>query len=166
MKESSSVDILHGFPDSFREAISAQHATGDLWPELKKRYAEAHEVKDDAKLFEYVQDMKRKYMKSSKPLTKICFCDKIATVYNALGVQATSVRIQGKKLKSKNELRVCSVFKKLPADFLLMIVAHELAHLRHKEHDKRFYQLASHMDPDYMQHEVDLRVWLWAMANT
>jgi len=38
-----------------------------------------------------------------------------------------------------------------------MIVVHEPAHLRHGEHDKAFYQLCRHMEPDYRQLEFDLR---------
>ena len=41
-----------------------------------------------------------------------------------------------------------------------MIVAHELAHLREKEHNKAFYQLCEHMVPTYHQLELDLRLYL------
>ena len=38
--------------------------------------------------------------------------------------------------------------------------AHELAHLREKEHSKAFYQLCTHMEPTYYQLELDLRLYL------
>ena len=41
-----------------------------------------------------------------------------------------------------------------------MIVVHELAHLKQREHDKAFYQLCTHMAPDYHQLEFDLRLYL------
>ena len=41
-----------------------------------------------------------------------------------------------------------------------MIVVHELAHLKEREHDKAFYQLCTHMAPDYHQLEFDLRLYL------
>ncbi len=41
-----------------------------------------------------------------------------------------------------------------------MIVVHELAHLKEREHDKAFYQLCAHMEPDYHQLEFDCRVYL------
>ena len=41
-------------------------------------------------------------------------------------------------------------------------VREELAHLRHKEHDKAFYRLCQHMEPDYLRHELDLRLLLFA----
>ena len=47
-----------------------------------------------------------------------------------------------------------------PEPFLRMIVVHELAHLKEKEHDKAFYQLCCHMEPQYHQLEFDTRLWL------
>jgi predicted metal-dependent hydrolase len=44
-------------------------------------------------------------------------------------------RVQGNKLKSKNEIRIGALFKKGPEAFLAMIVVHELAHLKEKDHN-------------------------------
>ncbi|MCC6513802.1 MAG: M48 family metallopeptidase, partial [Geothrix sp.] len=46
------------------------------------------------------------------------------------------------------------------AAFLKMILVHELAHLKEREHNKAFYQLCTHMEPDYFQLEFDLRLYL------
>lgn len=157
------IDYLAGYPDHLRAQAHALHAEGRLLPMLESRYSEAHQVTDNARLYTYVQDMKRTYMKSSPPLGKVRYSDKISAVHNALGLHTYAVRVQGSRLKRKNELRVGSIFKTLPADLLFMIVAHELAHLRHKDHDKAFYRLCCHIDPDYHRHELDLRLWLHAL---
>ena len=99
-------------------------------------------------------------MRKSAPLSKICFDKKIHVVNNALGLHTYVSRIQGAKLKSKNELRVSTLFKNTPEAFLNMIVVHELAHLKEKDHNKAFYQLCLHMLPDYHQIEFDVRVYL------
>ncbi|RMN70865.1 hypothetical protein ALQ56_200242 [Pseudomonas syringae pv. papulans] len=52
------------------------------------------------------------------------------------------------------------MFKEAPAQFLKMIVVHELAHFRESDHNKAFYQLCEHMLPGYHQLEFDLRVYL------
>jgi predicted metal-dependent hydrolase len=78
------------------------------------------------------------------------------------GVPSTVLRVQGTRLKSKREIRVASLFKEAPAPFLKMIVVHELAHLKEREHDKPFYALCCHMESDYHQLEFDLRLWLTA----
>ena len=69
-------------------------------------------------------------------------------------------RVQGNKLKSKNEIRIGSMFKKAPEALLNMIVVHELAHLKEKNHDKAFYQLCQHMLPNYHQLELMTRIYL------
>ena len=38
-----------------------------------------------------------------------------------------------------------------------------LAHLKEPQHDKAFYALCQHMEPDYHQLEFDLRLWLTAL---
>lgn len=47
-----------------------------------------------------------------------------------------------------------------------MIVVHELAHIKERLHDKAFYQLCTHMEPDYAQLEFDLRVYLTYLETT
>jgi hypothetical protein len=68
--------------------------------------------------------------------------------------------VQGGKLTSKREIRIAAMFKEMPAEFLQMIVVHELAHLKEREHSKAFYQLCQHMAPNYAQLEFDLRAYL------
>lgn len=41
-----------------------------------------------------------------------------------------------------------------------MIVVHELAHLKEKDHNKAFYNLCCHMEPQYHQLEFDTRLYL------
>ena len=81
-------------------------------------------------------------------------------VNNALGTHTYASRVQGDKLKRKNELRISSIFIKAPAPLLQMIVVHELAHLKEKEHNKDFYKLCEHMLPHYHQLEFDTRLFL------
>ena len=71
-----------------------------------------------------------------------------------------AARVQGSKLKAKREIRVASLFKHVPEDFLKMIAVHELAHLKERQHDKAFYKLCGHMEPDYHQLEFDVRLYL------
>ena len=41
-----------------------------------------------------------------------------------------------------------------------MIVVHELAHLKEKEHNKAFYKLCTYMEPNYGQYEIDMRLYM------
>jgi predicted metal-dependent hydrolase len=80
--------------------------------------------------------------------------------HHALGLHTAVSRVQGSRLKAKKEIRIASLFKQTPADFLTMIVAHELAHLKEPTHNKAFYQLCQHIEPNYHQLEFDLRLFL------
>ena len=57
---------------------------------------------------------------------------------SALGLHTAISRIQGGKLKAKAEIRISTFFRLAPEPFLRMIVVHELAHLKEKDHDKAF----------------------------
>lgn len=99
-------------------------------------------------------------MKKSQPLSKIIYDTKLHVVHNAPGLHSYATRIQGSKLKTKNELRVSAVFKRTPEEFLNMIVVHELAHLKEKEHNKAFYRLCLNMPGNYHELELDMRLFL------
>ncbi|MDQ7989174.1 MAG: DUF45 domain-containing protein [Candidatus Dactylopiibacterium sp.] len=57
------------------------------------------------------------------------------------------------------------VFREAPEAFLRMIVAHELAHLKERGHDRAFYQLCHHIEPDYAALEFAVRAWLCWMES-
>lgn len=133
---------------------------GALKDYIHNRYPIKNNVVNDAELRQYAMDLKNSYLKKSSPLSKVVFDNKIHVLKNALGTHTYVRRIQGSKVKSKNEIRVSTLFKKAPGDFLSMIVVHELAHIREKEHNKSFYKLCVHMLPEYNQIEFDCRLYL------
>jgi predicted metal-dependent hydrolase len=121
-------------------------------------------VTNDRALYEYLQELKSQYLRRASPLSKICFDDKIS-LHGTLGLHTHVSRVQGSRTKAKNELRVASLFKQTPPEFLRMVVIHELAHLKEKDHNKAFYQLCCHMEPNYHRYELDLRLHLTALAH-
>ena len=151
---------LGGYPDPLKAQVQQLIAAGKLGEMLAKRYPESHLVQNDKALLAYTMELKNRYLKSSAPLAKVIFDGKINVIKDALGLHTYVSRVQGSKLKAKNEIRIAALFKEAHPAFLKMIVVHELAHLREKEHNKAFYQLCLHMEPDYHQLEFDLRLWL------
>jgi len=137
--------------------------SGKLDLYLLKKYPDSHNYKTDKALFRYISEYKNEHMKKSAPLSKALYDGKIHVINNALGSHHFVSRVQGTKLKSKNEIYIASMFKKAPEAFLRMIVVHELAHFKEKEHNKAFYKLCEYMEPDYHQLEFDLRLYLTYM---
>lgn len=133
---------------------------GSLGHGLLKRYPAVHEVRTDRALYDYVMALKNEYQRKAEPLSKVAFDNKLHVIRNALGTHTTVSRVQGSKLKSKREIRVASLFKAVPVEWLRMIVVHELAHMKERDHDKAFYALCRHMESEYHQFEFDLRLYL------
>lgn len=138
-----------------------QEKLGDV---LRKRYPEPHSFSSNKALYSFVLDLKNTYLKQSDSLSKVIYDEKIHIINQALGLHTQIARVQGGKLKSKNEIRIGTAFKKMPLPFLRMICVHELAHLREKNHNKAFYKLCQHMEPDYHQLEFDTRLYLTHQA--
>ncbi len=154
------LEYLDHYPAHLREQVHALIAEGRLGAVIVARYPGVHEIQSNQALYEYAMAKKREFLASSPPLSKVGYCDKITTLNHALGLHTHATRVQGSKLKTKNEIRVASIFKRAPLEFLELLVVHELAHLREREHDKAFYRLCCHMQPDYHQIEFDMRMWL------
>ncbi|MFC6284441.1 YgjP-like metallopeptidase domain-containing protein [Polaromonas aquatica] len=151
---------LTGYPESLKAQVQQLQAEDRLGDMLLKKYPHGHGVRTDKALYDYVMALKDKFLRSSEPLSKIAFDSKLHVIANALGTHTTVSRVQGNKLKAKREIRVATLFREVPEEFLRMITVHELAHIKEKAHDKAFYQLCTHMEPRYHQYEFDLRVYL------
>lgn len=151
---------LGGYPPHVLQQVQQLIDQGKLGEVLARRYPEQHEVRSDTALYEYVMDFKNRYLRNADPITKVAYDNKLKVISHALGTHTMVSRVQGGKLKAKREIRVASLFKQTPPEFLKMIVVHELAHLKEREHDKAFYQLCMHMEPNYHQYEFDLRLHL------
>jgi hypothetical protein len=157
---SASLPYLSHYSTQIQQQISTLIDKDQLGSWLRSKYPSVHSVANDNDLRDYVLDLKNHYMKKTQPLSKVVYDSKIHIVNQALGLHSYVARVQGGKLKSKNELRVSTLFKQTPEPFLNMIVVHELAHLKEKQHNKAFYQLCQHMLPDYHQLEFEVRVYL------
>ena len=148
------------YPPAVQEQVRALLAQDRLREVLLARHPVPHEVRSDKALYAYVSDLKGEYLRSSEPLSKAVYDNTLHVVRNALGTHTTVSRVQGGRLKAKREIRVATLFRTAPEAFLRMIVVHELAHFREREHDKAFYQLCTRMEPQYHQLELDVRLYL------
>jgi predicted metal-dependent hydrolase len=160
MVEPFALKYLAGYPDDVLDQVRQQLEKGGLGERLQRRYAELHGVRTDGALYDYTMALKTRHMRNAEPLSKVVFDNRLHVIQNALGTHTTIARVQGNKLKAKREIRVAGMFREMPEPFLKMIVVHELAHLKERQHDKAFYALCTHMEPEYHQLEFDLRLSL------
>lgn len=155
-----SLKYLSAYSDQTRAQVTLLIEQNKLAEVLRKRYPAAHGIRTDRALYDYIQDLKTEFLRNAEPINKVAFDSKIHVIQHALGLHTAISRVQGSKLKAKHEIRVASMFKDVPLEFLRMIAVHELAHVKEKQHDKAFYKLCTYMEPNYHQYEFDLRLYL------
>ena len=151
---------LAGYPAPLvdqAQRLFSQGAAGDY---LSRAYPQPHQVRSDPALYAHAQALKRRFLRHAPPLAKVGFDHRLQSHQQALGTLTHASRVQGGRLQAKCELRVAALFKDAPAAMLDMIVVHELAHLKEREHNKAFYALCGHMLPGYHQIEFDTRLYL------
>ncbi|TAH45889.1 MAG: M48 family peptidase [Betaproteobacteria bacterium] len=166
MRPRPSPDYLAGYPPALRQQVLDLIEQGRFADVLRRRYPRPHAVRSDTALHDYVQALKAAHLRNAASISKVCYDSKIHVIRNALGTHTRISRVQGAKLTAKREIHIATVFRDGPDEFLRMIVVHELAHLRERDHDKAFYQLCLHMEPHYHQFEFDLRAYLtWRDAT-
>ena len=149
-----------GYPEHLQAQVRALIEQDRLGALLSEKYGQPHSMRNDGQLYDYVQALKDRHLRKSVPLGKVIYDSKLQVMKHALGTHTAISRIQGGRLKASREIRIATVFRDAPAEFLKMIVVHELAHMKEAEHNKSFYQLCTHMAPDYHQLEFDLRLYL------
>lgn len=151
---------LAGYPEDLQARVRQLIDQDRLGSMLADKYGQAHAIRNDKQLYEYALSIKERYLRKAETLNKVVYDNKLQVVKHALGTHTAVSRVQGSRLKASREIRIATVFREAPAEFLKMIVVHELAHLKESEHNKPFYQLCAHMAPDYHQLELDLRLYL------
>lgn len=165
MQSSKLVNYLEGYGETVQARVRELVEQERLGAYLLSRYGEAHEVRTDKALRLVAVELKNRFLRTSAPLNKVIYDSKLQVLSHALGTHTTVSRVHGVKLKASREIRVATIFRDAPAEFLNMILVHELAHLKESEHNKAFYQLCTRMAPNYFQLEFDLRLYLTLLDN-
>lgn len=166
MTNKRSPNYLQGYPAELVVQIQQLLDSQQLGERLIKKYPHTHEVRSDRALYEYVIGLKDQYLRKTAPLSKVVFDSKLHITANALGTHTRKSKLHGSKHRNKREIHIASLFKTAPPEFLKMIVVHELAHSKESEHNKAFYQLCLHMEPNYHQLEFDLRAYLMYLESS
>lgn len=156
----SELKYLLAYPDDLQSRVKQLMAGAGLADLLRSKYPLAHGIRSDRALYQYVSELKGDFLRNADAVDKVVFDSKIHVIQHALGLHTTRSRVQGSRLKASHEIRIASLFKDAPIEFLRMIAVHELAHLKERAHDKAFYKLCAHMEPDYHQLEFDVRLYL------
>ncbi|EPZ49531.1 PF01863 domain protein [Bacteriovorax sp. BAL6_X] len=148
------------YPDQLKKQIHDLIDSGNLRSYLLNKYPHPHQIKSDKLLYKYANELIDKYMRNVGQLNKVIYEKQKDLINDALGTHTFISRNHGGKLKKKHEMRISRTLKDAPREMLEMLVVHELAHFKEKDHNKAFYKLCEYMQPNYHQVEFDLRLYL------
>lgn len=101
-------------------------------------------------------------MENLKTLAKDLLPKRVKYYSNIMGVSPSGIKITSAKSRwgscsYKNSLCFSYRIMLLPLELIDLIVVHELAHIRVKDHSKRFYDEVSKYMPDYNTKKQNLR---------
>ncbi|WP_440053474.1 M48 metallopeptidase family protein [Pseudoalteromonas sp. T1lg65] len=125
-----------------------------------KKYPKPHLIRNEKQLYQYVETLRQRYLKNAAKVTLAKYEKRKNLVLNALGTHTFKTTKHGKKLKTSHQIHISDELKTAPEAMLHVLVVHELAHFKEKDHNKAFYQLCTHMEPHYHQLELELRLFM------
>lgn len=160
----SNLTYLQGYPEHLLSQVRTLINEQRLGDVLAKRYPGTHDYATDKALWQYTQDLKNQFLRNAPPINKVMYDNKIHVLKNALGLHTAVSRVQGGKLKAKSrDPRRYRVSQRAGTVF-----AHDrgarVGAPEGEEHNKAFYQLCCHMEPQYHQLEFDTRLWLTQLS--
>lgn len=154
------IDYFEGYPQRIRDHFEHLIQNGHVKAYLLEKYPVGHQVNTDKQLYEYANELRLNFMKKSSQANKVKYEKQKDLIRNALGTHTFVSRNHGGKLKSKHEIRIAASLKNAPEVMLKMLVVHELAHFKEKDHNKSFYNLCEYMQPNYCEVELDTLLYL------
>jgi predicted metal-dependent hydrolase len=156
----TALKYLGGYPPALLDKVRQLIARDELGTYLEQRHPGRHEVQSDKALYAYTNALRQEHLRNAPGIDRVWYDSKLDVISKALGMHTAISHVHGSRMKARKEIRIASLFRDTPPEFLKMIVVHELAHLKETEHNKAFYQLCEYMQPDYHQQELDLRLFL------
>lgn len=154
------MNYFSAYPEQIKAQVEALINSGKLARYFEKKYPIAHQFKSEKALYDFATGLKQHYLKNAPKLNSVKYEKQKDLVLNALGTHTFKRHAHGKKLKAQHHIAIANQLKYAPEEILKTLVVHELAHFKEKDHNKSFYNLCCHMQPDYFQGELDLRLFM------
>lgn len=90
----SDLPYLRAYPVALQEQARDLLEQGQLANVLLRKYPQPHSVRSDKALYDYVQELKTRYLRNAGTVNKVLFDNKIHVVRNALGLHTAVSRVQ------------------------------------------------------------------------
>ncbi|MCO7187097.1 MULTISPECIES: YgjP-like metallopeptidase domain-containing protein [unclassified Pseudoalteromonas] len=148
------------YPPALQSQIKTLLEPDKLAAYFKSKYPQGHQLQSTQALYDYCHGYKNKYLKNVPRLHKVNYAKGRDLMTGTLGHHSQTRKQHGGKVKTRYEIALSQQLKYAPEAVLRALVVHELAHFKELDHNKAFYQLCCHMEPEYHQLELDLRLFI------
>ena len=92
---------LRAYPQDTVAQVQAMLARGTVGDWLLGKYPQAHAVRTDGALYDFVQAIRQSHMRSAAGIIKITYDSKLQVIAHALGTHTRISRVQGGKPYSR-----------------------------------------------------------------
>ena len=164
MRSADYLKYFAGYPENIQAQVKTLIESHQLARYFEKKYPDKHYFQSEKALLNYTNEIKSRYLKNAPKLNSVKYEKQQDLVFNALGTHTFKRHQHGKKLKAQHHIAIANQLKYAPEPILRALVVHELAHFKEKDHNKSFYNLCCHIEPDYFQLELDLRLFTVLVA--
>ncbi len=91
------IKYLAGYPPHLIEQVAGLLQAGKLGAWVASRYPDSHDIQTDRALYDYVTELKQRYMKNAGALAKVVYDNNLHPMRGTLGTNAFVSRVQGGK---------------------------------------------------------------------
>jgi predicted metal-dependent hydrolase len=132
-----------------------------LIPSLKNKIAIDEDItiyyKDADKIHQQIYNLYKEEAKSKLPQIVQEYTNKMQLFPNKITFRKT--KRQWGSCSATNNISLNTMLAKLPIDVVKYVIVHELAHIRHKNHQKEFWALVCKYMPKYKQLQNELKTY-------
>ncbi|MCF2860104.1 DUF45 domain-containing protein [Pseudoalteromonas sp. SMS1] len=148
------------YPENVQAQVYQLISNNQLQTYFKRKFPNGHQLQNQQELYQYSTEIKQHFLKNTPRLNSVSFNKHSDMVKGTLGTHTHQNKVHGKKLKARYDIALNNQLKYAPEAILRALIVHELAHFKHADHSKAFYKLCCHMEPEYHQLELDLRLFV------
>ena len=98
MRPAPAPDYLAGYPAALVAQVHQLIAQDKVAELLHNKYPDAHDVRTDKALYDYVLQLKNEHLRNAGQLSRVMFDSKLQVLRNALGTHTTHSRVQQTEL--------------------------------------------------------------------
>jgi len=100
-KIADSMKYLAGYPENIKASVRQLIEQNRLGEILLEKYPTAHDIRTDKALYDYVFDLKNRFLRNAASVNRVSYDSRIKVIENALGQHTRTSRRAGRKAQGQ-----------------------------------------------------------------